>query len=150
MLDERRRAWRGRLPSGSTEPRSPSPRPAALACSIGAARARIHDPTTRDRQGTSIGPQYRSVIFYHNDKQRELAEHYKAKLDASHVFSEPIVTEISKFTEFYPADKSHQGFFRLNPGDEYCRPVIQPKVAEFEKVFGEKVKPSQAPATRQQ
>jgi peptide-methionine (S)-S-oxide reductase len=104
---------------------------------------KMHDPTTLNRQGKNVGPQYRSVVFYHTDKQRDLAKHYKEKLAESHVYADPIVTEIVEYTKFYPADKSHQGFFRLNPKDEYCTLVIQPKVAEFEKVFANKVKPSQ-------
>jgi peptide-methionine (S)-S-oxide reductase len=105
---------------------------------------KMHDPTTLNKQGKNVGPQYRSVVFYHNDKQRELAEQYKEKLSATHAFDNPIVTEIVKFEEFYPADKSHQDFFGLNPKDEYCTLVIRPKVEEFEKVFGKKL---QAPAT---
>jgi peptide-methionine (S)-S-oxide reductase len=104
---------------------------------------KMHDPTTLNRQGKNVGPQYRSVIFYHTDKQRDLAKHYKEKLTASHVYADPIVTEIAEYTKFYPADKSHQDFFQLNPKDKYCTLVIQPKVAEFEKVFANKVKPSQ-------
>lgn len=100
---------------------------------------KMHDPTTLNRQGKNVGPQYRSVIFYHNDKQRELAEKYKEKLSTTHAFDNPIVTEITKFKEFYPAEKSHQDFFGLNPKDEYCTLVIQPKVAEFEKVFAKKL-----------
>jgi peptide-methionine (S)-S-oxide reductase len=100
---------------------------------------KMHDPTTLNRQGKSVGTHYRSVIFYHTDKQRDLAKKYKEKLSASHAYSDPIVTEIAAYTEFYPADKSHQGFFRLNPKDEYCTLVIQPKVEEFKKVFGDKV-----------
>jgi peptide-methionine (S)-S-oxide reductase len=100
---------------------------------------KMHDPTTLNRQGKSVGTHYRSVIFYHTDKQRDLAKKYKEKLGASHAYADPIVTEIAAYTEFYPADKSHQGFFRLNPKDEYCTLVIQPKVEEFKKVFGEKI-----------
>ena len=101
---------------------------------------KMHDPTTLNRQGKNVGPQYRSVIFYHTDRQRDLAKHYKEKLSASHIYADPIVTEIVEYTKFYPADKSIQGFFRLNPKDEYCTLVIQPKVAEFEKVFADKLK----------
>ena len=107
---------------------------------------KIHDPTTLNRQGKYVGTQYRSVIFYHTDKQREVANRYKEKLNASHAFADPIVTEISAYSEFYPAAKSHQGFFRLNPEDEYCSLVIRPKVEEFEKVFADKVRPSQTGA----
>ena len=70
-----------------------------------------HDPTTRDRQGNDVGSQYRSVIFYHDEEQRALAEHYKQKLDASGAFEAPIVTEIVPFTAFYPAESYHQNYF---------------------------------------
>lgn len=110
---------------------------------------KMHDPTTPNRQGKNVGPQYRSVIFYHDDKQRELAERYKEKLDTSHAFKAPIVTEITAFKEFYPADKSHQDFFALNPKDKYCTLVIQPKVEEFEKVFAKKLQAVPAKADQQ-
>jgi len=74
----------------------------------------------------------------------DLAKHYKEKLSKARVYTDPIVTEIAEYTKFYPADKSHQDFFRLNPKDKYCTLVVQPKVAEFEKVFSNKVKSSQA------
>ena len=102
---------------------------------------KIHDPTTPNRQGKNVGPQYRSVIFFHTDKQRELAEHYKDKLTAAKAFADPIVTEILPFKEFYPAAKSHQDFFRLNPKDQYCTLVIQPKVEAFEKAFADRLQP---------
>lgn len=104
---------------------------------------KMHDPTTLNRQGKNVGPQYRSVIFYHTDKQRDLAKQYKEKLSASHAYADPIVTDIVAFTEFYPAGKSHQGFFRLNPKDEYCTLVVRPKVEEFKKVFGDKMQTAQ-------
>jgi peptide-methionine (S)-S-oxide reductase len=100
---------------------------------------KMHDPTTVDRQGKNVGPQYRSVIFYHTDKQRELAENYKAKLSGTQAFKGPIVTEITAFKEFYPAAKSHQDYFGLHPKDEYCTLVIHPKVEEFEKAFATKL-----------
>jgi peptide-methionine (S)-S-oxide reductase len=100
---------------------------------------KMHDPTTPNRQGKNVGPQYRSVIFYHTDTQRKLAEKYKEKLSATHAFNAPIVTEIAAFKEFYPAAKSHQDFFALNPKDQYCTLVIRPKVEEFEKVFPKKL-----------
>ena len=108
---------------------------------------KMHDPTTLNRQGKNVGPQYRSVIFYHTDKQRDLAERYKEKLNATHAFDGPIVTEITPFKEFYPAAKSHQDFFGSNPKDEYCTLVIRPKVEEFEKVFAKKL---QAPPSAAQ
>lgn len=94
-----------------------------------------HDPTTLNRQGPDKGPQYRSVIFYHSDEQREAAERYKKKLDESKAFRDPIVTEITKFSAFYPAENYHQDFFRLNGRYPYCRQHIRPKVQKFQKVF---------------
>lgn len=99
-----------------------------------------HDPTTLNRQGADVGTQYRSVIFYHNDKQRELAERYKSELDKAKVFSDPIVTEISPFTEFYPAENYHQDYFDNNQFQPYCSFVIRPKLDKFTKQFKEKLK----------
>lgn len=101
---------------------------------------RTHDPTTLNRQGNDIGPQYRSVIFYHNPSQKELAEKYKAELDNSGAFSDPIVTEITAFETFYQAEDYHQEYFDLNPRQPYCTYVIQPKMEKFKKVFAEKIK----------
>ncbi|MFW9956310.1 MAG: peptide-methionine (S)-S-oxide reductase MsrA [Candidatus Thorarchaeota archaeon] len=94
-----------------------------------------HDPTTLNRQGNDIGPQYRSVIFYHTEEQREIAERKKSELEANKMFRKPIVTEITAFTKFYPAEDYHQNYFRNNPNQGYCRYVIAPKVEKFEKVF---------------
>lgn len=101
---------------------------------------KTHDPTTLNRQGADVGTQYRSVIFYHNQKQKALAEEYKKKLDESGAFSSPIVTEITPYTNFYKAEDYHQNYFRENPNQGYCRAVIAPKVEKFEKVFGDKMK----------
>lgn len=96
---------------------------------------RTHDPTTPDRQGNDIGPQYRSVVFYHNEQQRDLAGQFKQELDAAGVFSAPIVTEIVPFEKFYPAEDYHQRFYDLNPNQRYCRFVIGPKLEKFEQAF---------------
>lgn len=98
-----------------------------------------HDPTTKNRQGVDVGTQYRSVIFYHNDQQKRLAEEYKRKLDAAQVFPAPIVTEIVPFREFYPAEDYHQNYFALNGNQPYCQSVIRPKVEKLKKVFAEKL-----------
>ena len=103
---------------------------------------KTHDPTTLNRQGNDSGTQYRSVIFYHNEKQKELAEKYKKELDASGAFTQPIVTEISPYTVFYPAENYHQDYFNLNGSEPYCTYVIQPKVEKFKKVFKSKLKPA--------
>jgi peptide-methionine (S)-S-oxide reductase len=94
-----------------------------------------HDPTTLNRQGHDSGTQYRSAIFYHTDEQKQIAERYKQQLDASKVFKDPIVTEITPFKNFYPAEKYHQNYFNLNPTQQYCQFVIRPKVEKFNKEF---------------
>jgi peptide-methionine (S)-S-oxide reductase len=109
---------------------------------------KMHDPTTLNRQGHDIGSQYRSVILYHSDEQGQLAKHYKQKLEASGVFADAIVTEITPFEAFYPAEKEHLDFYRLNPDNQYCRAVIQPKLAKLKKVFAEKLQPASATAGR--
>jgi len=102
----------------------------------------IHDPTTLNRQGGDIGPQYRSAIFYHTDAQKEVAQHYKKKLEESGLFDQPIVTEITRFTNFYEAGDYHKDYFRLNGSQPYCQFVIRPKVEKFRKVFEEKLRPA--------
>ena len=99
-----------------------------------------HDPTTLNRQGNDSGTQYRSVIFYHTEEQKALAEKYKAELDSSGAFSKPIVTEISPKSIFYKAEDYHQNYFNLNGSEPYCSYVIQPKVDKLKKVFGHKLK----------
>jgi len=101
---------------------------------------KTHDPTTMNQQGNDIGTQYRSAIFYHTEEQKQLAEKYKAELNASGAFEKPIVTEISAFTNYYPAEDYHQNYFNQNGSQGYCRFVIQPKVEKFEKVFKSKLK----------
>jgi methionine-S-sulfoxide reductase len=90
-----------------------------------------HDPTTLNRQGNDVGTQYRSAVFYHNDQQRQTAEQYKRQLNASGAFGSPIVTEITPFVSFYPAENYHQNYFRSNPAQSYCAFVIRPKVEKF-------------------
>ena len=99
-----------------------------------------HDPTTLNRQGNDAGPQYRSAIFYHTDEQKEKAEKYKAELNESGVFTDPIVTEIAPFTIFYPAENYHQNYYNNNGAQPYCSYVIRPKVEKFRKVFKEKLR----------
>lgn len=101
---------------------------------------RTHDPTTLNRQGADVGSQYRSVIFYHSDKQKEIAEKSKKETDASDLYSDPIVTQIEPFAEFYPAEDYHQDYYNLNPNQPYCRLVIDPKVQKFKKKFKDKLK----------
>lgn len=99
----------------------------------------IHDPTTPNRQGNDIGSQYRSVIFYHSDKQKILAEEFKSKLEASEIFDQPIVTEIKPAEKFYPAENYHQDYFANNPSQPYCTFVVKPKVEKVKKVFAERL-----------
>ncbi|MFX1578914.1 MAG: peptide-methionine (S)-S-oxide reductase MsrA [Promethearchaeota archaeon] len=94
-----------------------------------------HDPTTLNRQGNDVGTQYRSVIFYHSEEQRETAERVKAELDNSGDWKNPIVTEIVPFEGFYKAEDYHQNYYRNNPNAGYCRLIIAPKLNKFEKVF---------------
>ena len=99
-----------------------------------------HDPTTLNRQGNDVGPQYRSVIFYHDDEPRKKAESYKAELDKSKAFDNPIVTEISPFTKFYVAENYHQDYYNNNGSQPYCYYVIRPKLEKFNKVFKDRIK----------
>ena len=103
-----------------------------------------HDPTTLNRQGADVGTQYRSGVFYHNDEQKQKAEKYKAALDKSGAFDKPIVTEITPFTKFYPAEDYHQQYFENNENENpYCQIVIRPKIEKFRKVFKDKLKKQQ-------
>jgi peptide-methionine (S)-S-oxide reductase len=99
-----------------------------------------HDPTTLNRQGNDAGTQYRSVIFTHDEKQKELAEKYKKKLEESHIWSDPIVTQIAPFTNFYKAEDYHQNYFNRNGNAAYCAFVIRPKLDKFKKAFHDKLK----------
>ena len=94
-----------------------------------------HDPTTLNRQGNDVGTQYRSVIFYHNEEQRKIAERVKNEMNNSGTWKNPIVTEIVPFEKFYRAENYHQNYYRNNPNEGYCRVVIAPKLKKFEKVF---------------
>lgn len=101
---------------------------------------KTHDPTTLNAQGPDKGTQYRSAVFCHNDRQKELAEKYKKELDKSGAFEKPLVTEIVKFEKFWKAEDNHQNFYNDNPEQGYCRAIIQPKLEKFEKVFKDKLK----------
>lgn len=101
---------------------------------------KTHNPTTLNRQGADVGTQYRSVIFYQNTKQKQLAQAYKEKLDKAGIWPNPVVTEISPFKSFYPAEKYHQEYYRKNPSAGYCQFVITPKVEKFEQIFKDVMK----------
>jgi len=100
----------------------------------------VHDPTTLNRQGNDAGTQYRSVVFYHDAEQKQKAEHYKAALAKSGAWDKPIVTEITAFNKFYPAEDYHQNYYNTHGSQPYCTFVIRPKVEKFEKVFKDKLK----------
>lgn len=99
-----------------------------------------HDPTTLNRQGADVGTQYRSVIFYHDEVQKGIAENILHQLKTEKVFEKPVVTELSPAQTFYPAEEHHQDYFNQNPAQPYCSFVISPKVDKLKKVFGDKLK----------
>jgi peptide-methionine (S)-S-oxide reductase len=101
---------------------------------------KTHDPTTLNRQGNDVGTQYRSVIFYHNDEQKRLAEEMKQRLNKEGIWKNPIVTEVVPFQAFYPAEEYHNDYFIKNLDQPYCTFVISPKVEKFEKTFMEYLK----------
>ena len=100
----------------------------------------IHDPTTLNRQGADVGPQYRSAIFYHSPEQKATAQAVIAELNAAMVFDKPIVTEVTGVTKFYAAEDYHQEYYVNNTSQPYCRMVISPKVAKLRKNFAAKLK----------
>ncbi len=100
----------------------------------------IHDPTTPDRQGGDVGTQYRSAIFYHTPEQKAEAERVIAELEAEKVWDDPIVTQVTPFEKFYPAEEYHRDYYRRNPNQGYCRAVIAPKVAKVRKLYLDKLK----------
>lgn len=101
----------------------------------------VHDPTSLNRQGGDVGTQYRSVIFYHNEEQKKLADKYKRELNESGAWSKPIVTEIAPMEKFYPAENYHHDYYEYNKDkNPYCAVVIRPKLDKFRKVFKEKLK----------
>lgn len=100
----------------------------------------IHDPTTLNRQGADIGPQYRSAIFYHDDSQRAAAEEVMAEVETGQIWADPIVTQLEPFSEFFIAEDYHQEYFKRNPNQGYCQVVIAPKVVKFRKSFADRLK----------
>ena len=101
-----------------------------------------HDPTQLNRQGNDVGTQYRSVVFYHSEEQKEKANYYIDKLDQEKAYSSKIVTEVSPFTVFYKAEDYHQDYYSLNKSEPYCMFVVKPKLEKFQKVFSKKLKNS--------
>lgn len=102
---------------------------------------RVHNPTTPNRQGNDVGPQYRSAIFYHGEEQKAIAEQSRQETDASGLWDNAIVTEISPYTNFYSAENEHQGYYqKVGNRNPYCTYVIDPKVEKFKKEFKDKLK----------
>jgi peptide-methionine (S)-S-oxide reductase len=103
----------------------------------------IHDPTTLNRQGADVGTQYRSAIFYHDEAQRETAEQIISELDEAGVWPNPIVTEITPASTFYPAEDYHQDYYANNSYQPYCQVVINPKLAKFRQKYARRLKTAQ-------
>ena len=100
----------------------------------------IHDPTTLNRQGNDVGDQYRSIILYHDDEQKRLAQNTIQALTDARAFPDPVVTQVVPFDEFYAAEDYHQEYFKNNPNQPYCRFVVAPKVTKFRKHHAEMLK----------
>ena len=100
----------------------------------------VHDPTTPNRQGTDVGTQYRSAVFYHTPEQKAEAERVIAELNGAKVWDDPIVTEVVPLEAFYPAEAYHRDYYRRNPNQGYCQVVIAPKVAKVRKRYFAKLK----------
>ncbi|HHT26835.1 MAG TPA: peptide-methionine (S)-S-oxide reductase MsrA [Firmicutes bacterium] len=101
----------------------------------------IHNPTTLNRQGDDVGTQYRSVVFYHSERQERETREFMRELEQEGVWREPIVTEVTPFTRFFPAEAEHDDYFRRHPDQVYCRLVIAPKVDKFHKRFKDLLQP---------
>jgi len=99
-----------------------------------------HDPTTRDRQGADIGPQYRSIILYHSPEQQAAAREVMAEIEAQKVWKNALVTEVVPYDVFYPAEDYHQNYYQNNSRQPYCQVVIAPKVSKFRKMYAERLK----------
>lgn len=99
-----------------------------------------HNPTTLNQQGADVGTQYRSAVFYQDDAEKEIAERIIQELETEHVYPDPIVTEITPFTNFYPAENYHQDYYDRNQNQGYCNIVISPKIAKLMKDYASDVK----------
>ena len=100
----------------------------------------VHDPTTLDRQGSDIGSSYRSAIFFHSEEQKQIAGEVIAEINAEKMYDKPIVTEVTAFERFWPAEDYHQEYFANNPSQPYCTAVVAPKVAKFRQKFTTRLK----------
>lgn len=99
-----------------------------------------HDPTTLNRQGNDVGSSYRSAVFYHSPEQKETAQQVIRELTEEDVFGKPIVTEVTEYTNFFPAEDYHQEYFANNPTQPYCAAVVAPKVGKFRQKFAHRLK----------
>ena len=106
----------------------------------------VHDPTTLNRQGNDIGSSYRSAIFYHSPEQKETAERVMKEIGDAKIYDDPIVTEVTAFDKFWPAEDYHQEYFANNPNQPYCAAVVAPKVAKFRKTYADRLKKNTAAA----
>ncbi len=100
----------------------------------------VHDPTTLNRQGADVGPQYRSIVLYRDDEQKETVEQVVREIEAAKIWDAPIVTQVVQLQAFYKAESYHQGYFDANPQAAYCQAVIAPKVVKFRKRFAVRLK----------
>ena len=100
----------------------------------------VHDPTQLNRQGNDIGSSYRSAVFYHSDEQKQTAEQIIAEINAEGIYDKPIITEVTAFDKFWPAEDYHQEYFANNPSQPYCAAVVAPKVAKFRQKFVSRLK----------
>jgi peptide-methionine (S)-S-oxide reductase len=100
----------------------------------------VHDPTTLNRQGGDVGTSYRSAIFFHSPEQKQIAHEVIEEITSERLYSDPIVTEITEFTNFYPAEDYHQEYFANNPTQSYCAAVVAPKVRKFREKFADRLK----------
>jgi peptide-methionine (S)-S-oxide reductase len=100
----------------------------------------VHDPTTLNRQGNDAGPQYRSAIFYHSDEQKQSAKKIIDEIEKIGLWDDKIVTEVTKFARFFPAEDYHQEYYKMNGHEPYCSYIISPKMAKFRKVFKDRLK----------
>ncbi len=103
----------------------------------------MHDPTTLNRQGADVGTQYRSAIFYHDDEQKRMAEDVIKEINEAKIWNDPVVTEVTRFDQFYMAEDYHQEYYAHNPFQPYCRAVITPKVTKFRAKYFDQLKKAQ-------
>lgn len=100
----------------------------------------LHDPTQLNRQGYDIGSQYRSAVFYHDEKQKEVIEELIQHMSETNMFDEPIVTQVTPLDTFYPSEDYHQNYFKNNPNNQYCLAVVSPKLTKFRQTYLDKLK----------